>query len=223
MRERLMHMPIPVTIRTTLFGAILMSLAPAASDAQQDVAAPASIHRSNKETDREPVLPGQRSPKTAEIEQLAAHAVRLKNESSELSSKLQKIAIDESYHQNDRRIAIFALAELGDEGSLDFLAHNISMSMSVSAAASRDWLSLRRPCSHALWVHSGVNIVPVLLKQLSNDRNDVEIRLSAGLLRKHLGVDGSSAALVKAMSTTVSDKHRDNLQRLRNAIEAGGE
>ena len=214
-----MHMPIPVTIRTTLFGAILMSHAPTASDAQQDAGAPASIHRSDKETDREPVLPGQRSPKTAEIEQLAAHTVRLKNE----SSKLQKIAIDESSHQNDRRIAIFALAELGDEGSLDFLARNIAMSMSVSAAASRDWLSLRRPCSHALWIHSGVDIVPVLLKQLSNDRNDVEIRLSAGLLRKHLGVDGSSAALVKAMSTTVSDKHRDNLQRLRNAIEAGGE
>ena len=147
-------------------------------------------------------------PPSIDLSRPASWRAAMRGEMEDLdkaAAALISVAEDKARSDEDRRLAILLIAEIGNSRCLEFLVANIAMDLPAHSLGDES-LILGRPCMYALAGFNGRrknwNAVPVILAALAKpvSRKKSELVYSAWALRGICGTKMARALIAHKLS-----------------------
>ncbi len=155
------------------------------------------------------------SRQSAELKALVAENDRREEQTRGLSARFQAIALDESRTNDERRAAILAVGQLGDDESLDFLSKHLALYVAVDVIVGDTDVLDSRPCFRAL-ISARWKAIPAVLRHLQHERSPWALAYSTALLRGTLGTEAATAVVKARLRQATEEQH---IQYLREVLK----
>jgi hypothetical protein len=160
---------------------------------------------------------GGGTPQETSIADLAKAVAKEKQDRSALCDSLMKFAADQSNKPDDRRRAVFLLADLGGRKGMEFCVSNVSMYVPKNPSLGDEDTFLELPCRAAL-NRNDWQVAQVILESLDRKMSEIDLIRLGYPFKTALGPNLAAKVLEHEMEKAKGDLRKKNVAILRKSV-----